>query len=141
MWEVHRKSLHLHFPHYRLPPFQPKNGGLMNQNHEMDAARNLCWDCRDVCQDVLYNHILTRGSGHIHAENIRMLTDCIQICQVAADFMRRNSRMHIHTCDACADICAACADSCEHMGKEHTEIQRCAEICRKCSESCRKMSS
>jgi hypothetical protein len=106
---------------------------------KMENCIKLCWECRDVCQDTLYNHILERGDEHIDAGNIRLLTDCIQACQIAADFMRRNSQFHSSECAACADICEACAKSCEAMGKEHTTLQRCAEICRRCAESCREM--
>src|SRR5438445_304986 len=100
---------------------------------KMENCIQLCWECRDTCQDTLYNHILERGGEHMDAENIRLLTDCIQACQTAADFMRRNSTLHSSECAACADVCEACAKSCEAMGKEHTPIQRCADICRRCA--------
>jgi len=100
----------------------------------------LCWQCRDTCQDTLFNHNLARGGSHINADNIRIMTDCMEICQTAADFMRRNSHLSSVTCQACAEICEACADSCESMGKEHAAIQHCAEICRRCATSCREMS-
>lgn len=113
----------------------------MPQNENpMAAAIHLCWECRDTCQDTLYNHILVRGGDHIRAENIRALMDCIQICQVAVDFMRRNAALHTKTCAACAAICPACAESCASMGEEHATIQHCAEICRRCADSCHAMS-
>jgi hypothetical protein len=106
----------------------------------MENCIKLCWECRDTCQDTLYNHNLERGGDHIDADNIRLMSDCIQVCQIAADFMRRNSTLHTSTCAACADVCEACAESCEAMGSEHVTIQRCAEICRRCAKSCREMS-
>jgi hypothetical protein len=111
-----------------------------NQQHLKECI-HICWECRDTCQDTLYNHILERGGGHIDAENIKVLTDCIQICQLSADFMRRNSPLHKITCAACAEICAACADSCHQMGGKHITIQKCAEASRRCAESCRKMAN
>ena len=109
-------------------------------NQKMHDCIQLCWQCRDTCQDTLFNHNLEHGGTHIDADNIRIMTDCMEICQTAADFMRRNSSLHFVICRACADVCAACADSCEGMGKVHTEIQHCGEICRRCAESCREMS-
>lgn len=98
----------------------------------------LCWECRDTCQDILFNHSL-KGE-EIDSENIRLMADCIEICQTAADFMRRNSPLHFSVCGACADVCDACADSCEEMGKEDAVMKRCAEICRRCASSCHAMS-
>lgn len=106
---------------------------------DMEQCMKICWSCRDTCQDTLFNHVLERGSDHIDPDNIRIMTDCIQACQIAADFMRRNSPLHTSTCGMCADICEACAESCEAMGKQHATIQHCAEICRRCAESCRNM--
>jgi hypothetical protein len=111
---------------------------MSDQN--MKECIQTCWECRDTCQDTLYNHILERGGDHINVRNMKFLTDCIQICQVAADFMRRNSELHMETCEICAIICDTCADSCEQMGKAHTTIKKCAEVCRRCAESCRQMS-
>src|ERR1700722_2417543 len=110
-----------------------------NKDLHMQECIRLCWECRDTCQDTLFNHNLERGGSHIDAENIRLMIDCMEICQTAADLMRRHSRMHRVTCSACADICDACAESCERMGSMHATIQRCAEICRRCAASCRAM--
>lgn len=108
---------------------------------DLQKCIQLCWQCRNICQDTLFNHILPRGGSHIDAGHIRLMTDCIEICQTAADFMVRNSPLHMVTCGACADVCDSCAKACERMGKEHAAIQACAEICRTCADSCRKMSS
>lgn len=73
----------------------------------------------------------------MEAEHVKLMADCIQACQTAADFMVRNSQLHAATCAACADVCEACARSCEKIGGE--EMKRCAELCRKCAKSCREM--
>jgi hypothetical protein len=112
-----------------------------NRDLHLQECIRLCWECRDTCQDTLFNHILERGGDHIDADNIRIMTDCMQICQTAADFMRRNSPVHAIICNACANICEVCADSCESLGKEHTTIRRCAEVCRHCATACRGMSN
>lgn len=100
----------------------------------------LCWECRDICQDTLYNHILERNAQYLDANAIRTLTDCMEICRMAADFMRRNSPLHHITCNACAAICEACADCCERLAKDYPAAKKCAESCRLCADSCHRMS-
>jgi len=110
---------------------------MHTNNNFMKACIEKCWECRDECQDVLFNHCLEEGGTHAEAAHVKLMTDCIQICQISADFMVRNSEMHSATCTACADICDACANSCEAVGGE--EMKRCAELCRECASSCRSM--
>lgn len=112
---------------------------MKEMSPQMHECMLLCWQCRDTCQDTLYNHNLERGGSHIDADNIRVMTDCMEMCQTAANFLRRHSRFASVICLACSEICDACADSCESMGKEHTTIQNCAEICRRCSAACSKV--
>lgn len=107
--------------------------------HRQECIR-LCWECRDICQDTLFNHILERGDEHPDTAHIRLMIDCIQICQVAADFMRRDSYYHTFTCRSCAAVCMACAEYCERMAKEQPALKKCAEICRRCGDSCTMMS-
>lgn len=108
-----------------------------SSNSTLQSCIQLCWECRDTCQDTLYNHCIEMGGKHVEAEHIRLMADCIQACQTAADFMRRNSRFHSSERAACADVCEACAESCERIGSE--EMKHCADICRRCAKSCREM--
>ena len=107
------------------------------QNPQMQECIRLCWECRDTCQDTLYSHCLPTGGKHAETEHVKLMADCIQSCQAAADFMRRNSRLHASECAACADVCEACAQSCERLGD--AEMKRCADICRRCAKSCREI--
>lgn len=107
------------------------------RDSKMENCIQLCWECRDTCQDTLYSHCLPTGGKHAETEHVKLMADCIQACQAAADFMRRNSRLHASECAACADVCEACAQSCERLGD--AEMKRCAEICRRCATSCREM--
>ena len=111
-------------------------------SRHMHECIQLCWQCRDTCQDMLYNYNLNynldRGK-HIDADNIRVITDCMEICQTAADFMRRNSPLHFSVCSVCAEVCDACAESCEKIGKGNVTIKHCAEVCRRCANSCHQM--
>jgi hypothetical protein len=97
----------------------------------------LCWECRTECQKTLFNHCLQEGGKHAEAEHVKLMMDCIQACQTAADFMTRGSALYASACAACADVCEACAESCERIGGEH--MKACAEICRRCARECREM--
>lgn len=68
--------------------------------------------------------------------HIKLMMDCIQICQVAADFMSRNSPLYESTCAACADICEVTAESCDKVGGEI--MNKCADICRRLADMCRR---
>ena len=99
----------------------------------------LCWSCRDTCQSTLFNYCTEQGGHHVEPGHVRLMMDCIQICQTSADFMTRNSMMHGPVCAACAAVCNACAESCEAMND--LEMQKCADICRRCGDSCWQMGS
>lgn len=110
----------------------------MHHDHgRMQECIQLCWECRNECQELLFNHCIEVGGKHADAQHVRLMMDCIQACQTAADFMVRHSQFHTSECAACADVCEACAESCERIGSE--EMKRCAEICRRCAASCREM--
>jgi hypothetical protein len=67
------------------------------------------------------------------------MMDCAEICQISANFMLRNSDLHVHTCAACAEVCQRCAEDCARMSDD-SRMGACAEMCRRCAESCRQMS-
>jgi len=103
----------------------------------MEQCIDLCWKCRHECQSTLFTHCLVVGGKHAEAAHVNLMTDCIQICQLAADAMVRQSPMHADICHACADICDACAVSCEEIGGK--EMKKCADLCRQCADHCRHM--
>jgi ketopantoate reductase len=96
-----------------------------------------CWECRTYCQKTLFNHCLIEGEQHAEINHVKLMIDCIQICQLAADFMVRNSERHYAICRTCAEVCEACAKSCENI--DDKKMKECAKICRKCAKSCSKM--
>lgn len=105
----------------------------------MQNCIDMCWRCRHECQAVLFNYCLIEGGKHVAEPHVKLMVDCIQMCQVAADAMVRQSPMHADICAACAAVCDACAISCEAL--EGTEMKICAELCRQCAEQCRDMGS
>lgn len=106
--------------------------------NDMKDCITTCWDCRTLCHQTLYDHCLPMGGRHTEAEHIKAMMDCIDICQVAADFMTRNSPSHRAVCAACAEVCYDCAESCEKVGGD--EMLACAQLCRECAEMCDDMS-
>ena len=74
------------------------------------------------------------GGAHVEPEHVKIMTDCIQICQAAADFMTRDSHLHTAVCMACMEVCEACAISCRKIG-----MNECADTCQACAISCQKM--
>jgi hypothetical protein len=105
----------------------------------MQACMELCWECRHACQVTLYGHCLEKGGRHVEAAHVRLMADCIQICQAAADFMSRGSALHNAVCRACAEVCEACSKSCRAIGG--SEMESCADVCAHCAESCRRMAA
>jgi hypothetical protein len=108
-----------------------------HQSPEMERCIDQCQECHEVCLQTI-PHCLEKGGRHAEAAHIRLLLDCVDICQTSANFMIRGSELHTLTCGACAEICERCADDCARFGGD-AEMQRCADVCRRCAESCLKM--
>jgi hypothetical protein len=108
------------------------------QTHDHIQCIQDCNDCRDECEKTFFHDCLEKGGQHAEQKHVKLMADCIEICQVAANFMLRGSEHHAMTCSICADICEACADSCEEIGGP--EMEKCIEVCRRCAQSCREMS-
>jgi len=106
----------------------------MTNDDPMTNCIQLCWECRATCQATLYQYCLVTGGEHIAPEHVKAMTDCIEICQISADFMTRGSHLHMVVCAACAAICEACATSCDHLGDE--TMTDCADLCRRCAMAC-----
>lgn len=109
-------------------------------NIDLHYCIQKCWNCRNACQQIFFNHCLKKGGKHVEESQAKIMIDCIQICQIAADFMIRQSEYHHEICAACAAICAACAEACAAMA-EDTEMQKCAEACKECAEACQSMAN
>ena len=111
---------------------------MQNMDQNIKDCIETCNECRDECETMLFQHCLEEGGKHVEQAHVKLMADCIEICQTAAHFMLRGSDQYKAVCGTCADICEACAESCEKIGGE--EMKNCAETCRKCAETCREMS-
>ena len=108
---------------------------------EMQKCIENCTNCHRTCLETI-THCLGMGGPHAAPDHIKLMQDCVQICQTSADFMIRGSQFHARTCGVCAEICEACADDCERLAKQDNDarMQACADMCRKCAATCREMS-
>lgn len=104
-------------------------------SRDIEACIRSCWECRHECQTTFYNHCLEEGGEHLDTSHVKLMADCIQICQLTADFMTRNSDNHDTVCRACSEICEACGNSCEAID----DMSSCAQACYKCAKLCRDM--
>lgn len=110
---------------------------MHNKSH-MQECITACKECHDECETTLFNHCLEMGGKHVEPQHLRLMADCVEICQTAANAMLRGSENAAAICGVCADICDSCADSCEEL--EGKEMKHCAEVCRDCAKACREMS-
>jgi hypothetical protein len=104
-----------------------------SMSNAMQDCIRVCLDTHRMCTETL-NYCLERGGRYSDPAYIRMLTDCAEICQTAANFMLRNSDLHMAVCSACAEVCDSCADDFEQF--EDDRLQACADLCRQCADSC-----
>jgi len=111
----------------------------MNTPDDLRECISACQRCHDVCARTI-NHCLEKGGQHAEPAHIRLLFDCVEICETSADFMVRESGLHHLTCHACAEVCERCAEDCDRMSDD-AQMRECAETCRACASVCREMSS
>jgi hypothetical protein len=97
-----------------------------------------CWTCRNECQKIFFTHCLEEGGPHLEKDHVRIMMDCIEVCQAAADSMVRLSPSYAAICAACASVCEACADSCDSIESEM--MRQLGAACRACAAACRRMS-
>ena len=105
------------------------------QNPVMQNCIEECKQCHDMCLQMAMTYCLEQGGKHVEQDHIRLMINCAEICQTAANFMLSDSPLSSSVCNACADVCYACAESCEEIG----DMDECARACRLCAESCEQM--
>jgi len=105
---------------------------------DMRACIDACRACERVCRETI-PYCRSKGGMHAEADHLRLMQDCVEICQTSASFMERLSPLHRFVCGACAEVCERCHEDCLRMGDD-PRMAACAEACRRCAESCRHMS-
>lgn len=104
---------------------------------EMRSCIEACLACGTTCLSDAIGHCLEKGGRHTEPTHFKLMLDCADICQTAANFMARGSDHHRHICRECAEICRACAASCEELG----DMDECVAACRRCADECEKMAA
>lgn len=106
----------------------------MPSTDELRNCVEACWACRDSVQKTLFHHCLAMGGAHTEQTHVQAMFDCIQMCQIAADFMTRESQAHGCICRACAEVTRQCAQSCIDIGGD--EMEECAVKCMSAAKCC-----
>jgi len=127
----------------------PKNLDNPMLEDQMQDCTNDCFTCHTVCLDTamrvlqqsdqqqLANKPISSPivqQGGQHADAVRLLLDCSEICLTAAHFMLRNSPLYGYICQACAQVCSHCAGICSQIGETDG-----ANACQACATSCQQM--
>jgi hypothetical protein len=94
-----------------------------------------CQRCHQVCLQTAMTYCLQQGGPHAKADHLRIMLNCAELCQTAANFMLSEAPQHTSVCGVCAEVCAACALSCEQIG----QMDECAKVCRHCARECERM--
>lgn len=100
---------------------------------EITRALDECTRCHQICLTGS-GHVLRQGGDLADARHIRLLSDCVELCETNSNFMLRGSPFAQETAALCAEICRQCAD--ELDGSDDAVIQTCADACRDCAEAC-----
>jgi hypothetical protein len=97
-------------------------------HHHTDPALHhcigQCWSCRDTCQSTLFTYCIEKGGHHVEPDHVRLMMDCIEMCQTSADFMTRNSQLHALVCATCAAVCRGLRQILRGDGRRRNEEMR-----------------
>jgi hypothetical protein len=104
---------------------------------DLATCADLCQATHRACIETML-YCLRHAGAYADADHIRLLADCAQMCQTAADFMLRGSPLHGAVCAVCAEVCDQCAVECDAFGDEG-RLEACARLCRQCAASCENM--
>lgn len=106
-------------------------------NPATESCIEACLRCHQICWQMATTHCLSLGGQHVEEKHLKLMLNCAELCQTAANFMLSESEHHQLLCGVCAEVCEACADSCEDVG----DMDECVQACRRCAQECQSMSS
>jgi len=98
----------------------------------IDACNRCATACSQCVSSCLQNENL-----EMLTKCIRLALDCADICQMAVQYMARNSAYAEEACRLCARICDACGEECRKHDMDY--CHECAGACFECAEICRSM--
>ncbi|NIP81500.1 MAG: hypothetical protein GWM90_20710 [Gemmatimonadetes bacterium] len=105
---------------------------------EMARCIDECTRTHQVCLTAS-GHALRHGGAENTAHVIRVLSDCVEICQTAANFMLRGSPNHRQVCSVSARICREVAEECSVFDDE--VMRQVVEVTTACAETCEAMAA
>jgi hypothetical protein len=105
---------------------------------DMEQCIDACTRTHQVALTVS-GHALRHGGEENSNHLIRVLSDCVEMCQTAANFMLRGSPNHKKTCGLNAEICREVARECGKFDDE--PMNKMARVATECAESCEKMAA
>lgn len=104
----------------------------------LESCAQECIQCHSVTLETM-NYCLGMAGDYNDPELLRLLRDCMEICQVNANFLIAGSFFHTKTCLIAAEICDATALACSQF-EEDEQMKACQESCEQCANSCRRLS-
>jgi hypothetical protein len=91
-------------------------------------------NCEAVCE-YTRNEILNMEDIRSRQEQLKLLSDCVNICTMTAKYIASQSRFANSLASLCAQICEVCGNNClKHYDKTS---QACGQICLNCAQECR----
>ncbi|MFB5189888.1 four-helix bundle copper-binding protein [Alicyclobacillus fastidiosus] len=106
--------------------------------HPVHQCPNICEqvkDCMLTCERTIHM-LMCRPDAYMHARQIAMLQDCVEVCLLTTRQIARRSPMLKIALRYCAKVCRMCGHEC--MRFPGPESQACARICLHCSKICEK---
>jgi hypothetical protein len=112
------------------------SGRLFSQN-STQSCMEICTQCHQTLMHTAMQYCLPIGGNHVDPEHFRLMMNCAEMCQTAANFQLSDSKYCRQVSSLTAEICEECAASCEKLG----DMDDCVLACRQCALCCRGMNS
>jgi hypothetical protein len=93
--------------------------------------------CHAACLQFATFDCLEGGILQVEANRIRLMLDCAEICQTAANFLIRDSDHYLRVCREAAVICEDLSSVCCKI----TTMKRVLVACNNCVSACRAIDS
>ncbi len=101
----------------------------------IESCIEACLHCHRVCIQMAMTHCLEMGGRHVEPTHFRLMINCAELCELAANFQLAGSGFSEELCTLCGDVCTACAQSCRTLDG----MEACVQACEACAASCRSM--
>lgn len=106
----------------------------MLKNKMYQECIEVCFECAEICERC-DNECLSKSNTE--EMNNCLTRDCADICNLAGQFMSRDSEFATEICSICSEICKECKEECSKHSESH--FRDCVEVCNRCSIECKTM--